>query len=323
MKYRRIFKKELKSKEESASTFHMLADRRDGLGYAYSDKIELHVNVALATGRPLLIRGEPGSGKSSLAASVAYKMGWNYLEVVVTSRTQARDLLWRFDSLRRLSDAEAGRISKDHDSVGSSPVSEREKYVEPGVLWWAFDPISARRRGSKKKNIIFPIAEPTGKWRDARRSVVLIDEIDKADPEVPNDLLVPIGSLEFEVEEIGRKIQCINRNAPPLVMITSNGERELPPAFLRRCVTLTLERPDARRFLEIAQKYFANDLATMNNAHDILPLMEIVPSGVDQNRPKPSTAEFLDAIQACRQLHVQPISGTVIWEYILRTTLWK
>ena len=323
MEYRRIFKKELKSKDESAITTHMLADRRDGLGYVYTDNIELHVNVALATGRPLLIRGEPGSGKSSLAASIAYKMDWNYLEVVVTSRTQARDFLWRFDSLRRLNDAEVGRAWQNDNSTVNSPVAQRERYVEPGILWWAFDPASARRRGSKNEQVNFPIAEPTGKWREAIRSVVLIDEIDKADPDVPNDLLVPIGSLEFEVEEIGCKIQCGDRNAPPLIIITSNGERELPPAFLRRCVTLTLERPDAKRFLEIAQKQFGGDPSAMKNAQDILRFMDNSPEGIAPNRPKPSTAEFLDAIQACQRLDVQPISGTDLWEYVLRTTLWK
>src|SRR5689334_2156221 len=118
-------------------------DRRDGLGYVYHDpKIALAVNVALATFRPLLIFGPSGSGKSSLAPSVARILRRRYYEQVITSRTQARDLLWQFDTLRRLSDAEAGRLDPDDRSK-----EQVARYITPGVLWWALDPASARLRG--------------------------------------------------------------------------------------------------------------------------------------------------------------------------------
>jgi MoxR-like ATPase len=113
-------------------------DRRDGLVYVYNDKIELAVNVALATRRPMLLRGPSGSGKSSLARNIARRLGWWYYEQVITSRTQARDLQWSFDTLRRLSDAQANQL----ETVTNS-------YIEPGVLWWAFDPVNAERRGRK------------------------------------------------------------------------------------------------------------------------------------------------------------------------------
>jgi MoxR-like ATPase len=108
-----------------------VGDQRDGSVYVYSNDIVLAVNVALATARPLLIRGASGSGKSSLAANIARKMRWRYYESVISSRTQARDLLWTFDTVRRLSDAQ-------------TELREMSAYIKPGVLWWAFDNASAR-----------------------------------------------------------------------------------------------------------------------------------------------------------------------------------
>ncbi len=112
-----------------------LGDRATESVYVYTDEIILAVNVALATDRPLLVRGVSGSGKSSLARDVAEKLGWRYRSAVVTSRTQARDLLWTFDAVRRLSEASSGL-----------PLREPRAFVRPGVLWWAFDAGGARRQ---------------------------------------------------------------------------------------------------------------------------------------------------------------------------------
>ena len=113
-------------------------DRRDGAVYVYSEDVRFAVQIALAAARPLLVRGDPGTGKSTLAASIARILGWRYYETVITSRVQARDLQWSFDAVRRLADAEAKDLDK---SLGLFP------YVEPEVLWWAFNPRSARHRG--------------------------------------------------------------------------------------------------------------------------------------------------------------------------------
>src|SRR5437588_8313639 len=149
------------------STF---GDRRDGRIYIYDAETELAVNLALAADRPLLVRGPSGSGKSSLAQSVAFIKGWRYYEAVISSRSQAEDLLWRFDAVRRLSDAlDAAR-----------DVSARSRYLEPGVLWWAFDRESARQQTGAADPTPWPASASNS------RAVVLIDEIDKADPDVPN-----------------------------------------------------------------------------------------------------------------------------------------
>lgn len=145
-----------------------LSDRRDGSVYRMHPRVRLAVDVALAAGRPLLLRGEPGSGKSSLAPYLARNLKARYYEEVVTASTRVEDFLWRFDTVRKLSDAQARRPGE--------PAPDDADYVVEGVLWKAFDPDGTF--GSK--------ATPD--------AVVLIDEIDKADPDVPNGLLVPLST---------------------------------------------------------------------------------------------------------------------------------
>jgi len=239
-----------------AQALKQRTDRRDGEVYVYggSEQIVLAVNVALATGRPLLVFGPAGSGKSSLAANIARTMNWRYYEAVITSRTQAQDLLWTFDVVARLSDA----TSRASDA--RSPARDAQdmyRYVEPGVLWWAFDSASAARRGRA-------IEAPDASLHDPRQgppggpAVVLLDEIDKADPDVPNNLLVPIGSLSFTVRETGTEVRAMTI---PLLVITSNEERDLPPAFLRRCIVLRLPMPSVDLLVSIAISHYGPDRA--------------------------------------------------------------
>jgi MoxR-like ATPase len=279
-------------------------DRRDGALYVYGEEIILAVNAALATERPLLIEGPPGSGKSSLAPHIARVLGWWYYEQVITSRTSAQDLLWEFDALRRLNDAQ---VEKD--------LQPREAYVEPGVLWWAFDPESARQRG-RAKPPDSPLADP-GRPGTRPEAVVLLDEIDKAEPDVPNDLLVPLGSREFRVKESGARIEARRKF---LLIITSNGERDLAPAFIRRCIRLVLPHHDVRRLVEIASAHFGAE-------HEALyrQLAEWVAEARHTARRRaqrePGTAEFLDAVRACLQLGITP--DAVAWESLSRMVLSK
>ncbi|MFL6255072.1 MAG: AAA family ATPase [Pyrinomonadaceae bacterium] len=292
-------------------------DRRDGLVYVYNDKIELAVNVALVTGRPMLIRGPSGSGKSSLARNVARRMRWWYYEQVITSRTQARDLLWTFDSLRRLSDAQANRLNEN-----------AAHYVEPGVLWWAFDPKRAAARvaggGQVENRATDPGIAPAEAGSAADGAVVLLDEIDKADPDVPNNLLVPLGSLEFRVKETGALVEA---SRPLLIMITTNDERVLPNAFTRRCVTLNLEPPNEELLVKIAREHYGPDKSGVYKAiaRRVLEEMSAVRDAkvVGENKHVPSTAEYLDTVRAFMDLGVDPETDAEAWRVISSATIWK
>jgi MoxR-like ATPase len=305
------------------------ADRRDGLVYVYNDDIVLAVNVALTVKRPLLIRGASGSGKSSLAQNVARFFKWRYYEVVISSGTQARDLLWQFDTLRRLSDAQA--------KAEGGGVKDDVHYIEPGALWWAFDPESAKRRGvndNKLKQILSQIPEDEfyavdpNKGDNHSRAVVLLDEIDKADPDTPNNLLVPLGSLEFTVTDVNAKITA---KEPPLVIITSNDERDLPSAFLRRCIMLNLQSPGPERLVAIAQAHFGKEnvklyqevadlMIPKKNGDSTQPTTE---TNTTESKPQQSAAEFLDTVHACLKLKVKPDAKDKTWQALSKATLWK
>ncbi|HEX3528608.1 MAG TPA: MoxR family ATPase [Thermoanaerobaculia bacterium] len=278
-------------------------DRRDGSVYLYTPEIELAVNVALAAGRPLLVRGPSGGGKSTLAGHVARVLGWRYYEKVISSRTQAQDLLWEIDHLRRLQDAQLNNL---RGGIGS--------YLNPGVLWWGFDNASARHQARQgEASLADPNLNPGASA--AQRAVVLLDEIDKADPDVPNNLLVPLGSFQFQVAESAPV--KISEESAPLVIITTNDERDLPPAFLRRCVELVLPAPDRPRLLEIGRLHWPRASVTLRER-----LADLVLSApADGTAPVPSIAEYLDAIRACDKLGVEPDSER--WKNLINATLWK
>ncbi len=261
-----------------------LGDRRAGGVYVFEDSIVLAVNVALAANRPLLVSGEPGSGKSSLAACVAAFMDWRYVSEVITPGTQANDLQWRYDALRRLRDAQARKLKED------------AAYVHPGVLWRAFRD-----------------------ERDLRRAVVLLDEIDKADPDVPNSLLEALGSLSFKVRETGEDVTA-RRETAPFVMLTTNNERELPRPFVRRCISLSLPVPDEDRLKAIAAAHGFDDEDGLVTETSKL-VVRLQAEARAEGRPQASAAELLDALRACRELKVRP--GTPEWEAIADVTLAK
>jgi MoxR-like ATPase len=308
---------------KSGDTVSPGGDRRDGLVYVYNDKIELAINVALATRRPMLLRGPSGSGKSSLARNIARRLGWWYYEQVITSRTQARDLQWSFDTLRRLSDAQARQLNKVSNS-----------YIEPGVLWWAFDPVNAKSRGHKGATRVLSSRDPgippgNSQSRPSVKAgaVVLLDEIDKADPDVPNNLLVPLGSLQFKVVETGLTIE-VKATRPLLMLITTNDERVLPNAFMRRCVVLELEPPDEFLLVEIAKQHFGKDLDNIyqsiaKRVLALTPTGGATARGGASGQVAPSSAEYLDTVRACLELGVNPETNDDAWQAISSATLLK
>ncbi|GHG61271.1 AAA family ATPase [Streptomyces griseocarneus] len=309
---------------------HTLPDRGDGAVYVMSQEIELVVKVARATGRPLLLRGRPGSGKSSLALYLAQANRWRYYEHVVTQRTHPQDPLWTYDSVRRLSDAQL---------LSTRPGNARlddAAYVRPGALWWALAPESARRRGREAghgpdETCREPFQEINADRR-GRPAVVLIDEIDKADPDVPNSLLVPLGAHRFTVTETGAGIHAEEEQDEArlfrhLVVITTNEERELPQAFLRRCVVLTLPDHDEQTLVRIAVRHLRHWYGAVLPEHRTLAsalARELgtvrAEAGQFGLRP-PSTAEYLDALRACITLGIDVSDPE--WEWLKHCALLK
>lgn len=218
------------------------------------DERECHaLAAAMACGRPLLITGDPGTGKSQLARAAAAHLGWAFRYLVVTARTEPDDLRWQFDALERLADASSS------DPAARARVAERQRYATPGPLWWAIDPAGAANRLAGLHGLSATHDEQAVTARDG--SVVLIDEVDKADSDLPNSLLEVLDNRAFVTpwgEAVPSPAPLPEPGQPTaadpgkparaghklLIVITSNNDRELPAPFLRRCVTLNMSLPD-------------------------------------------------------------------------------
>jgi MoxR-like ATPase len=267
------------------------------------DRLRLAIKVAMITGRPLLLEGPSGTGKSSLARAISETLGWTYYESVVTSDTRVETLTGSVDLVRRLHLAElAGRWHGVEFPEGLAA------FLEPGVLWWAFDPQSAAMAGQVSAG---GRTDPGIKARlpamgDRAGAVVLIDEIDKAEPDVPNNLLVPLGTWEFRVE--GRDVPITpKRPKRPLICITSNKERDMPPAFLRRCIAVQLGYPTPSALVEIARHHV--DTASPALIEKVRE--RIAPS---ETNSSVSPAEFVDAVRAANELRLDPGGDLKVWE---------
>src|SRR5688572_24627727 len=186
-------------------------------GYVATDDLKVAVNAAITLERPLLVKGEPGTGKTVLAQEIAKAVGTDLLEWHVKSTTKAQQGLYEYDAVSRLRDSQPG----------DERAKDSRNYIKRGKLWDAF-------------------------IRD-KRPVLLIDEIDKADIEFPNDLLQELDRMEFFVYETGETVKAGQR---PVVVITSNNEKELPDAFLRRCFFHYIRFPDRDTMMEIIEVHF-------------------------------------------------------------------
>lgn len=200
------------------------------------------INASLACRRPLLVRGEPGMGKSQLARAAASALGRALLHHVVDARTEPRDLLWTVDAVSRL--AEAQLVGAMHSGNRAEEVESRRRvellgFVQPGILWWAMSWPTAAEQASRAG--VSPPSTPEG-WTPANGVVVLVDEIDKADASVPNALLDVLGHGRFDVPT--REPVASTDVSAPLILFTTNEERTLPDAFLRRCMVLHLTLPE-------------------------------------------------------------------------------
>ena len=225
-------------------------------GYVASRALQDVVNVALALERPLLLKGEPGTGKTLLAHHIAQALGMKMILWNVKSTTKARDGLYTYDTVQRLNDAR----------FGDGDVRDISHYIKLGPLGRAF-------------------ASP-------ERVVLLIDEVDKGDIEFPNDLLFELDEMRFHVLETDEWVKAVHR---PAVIVTSNSEKELPDAFLRRCVFHYIDFPDEAQMRAIIEVHFpglSGDL--LQSACKIFYGLRDVPG----LRKRPSTSELLDWIRA-------------------------
>ncbi|MEM0944514.1 MAG: MoxR family ATPase [Pseudomonadota bacterium] len=232
--------------------------------YVATEDLTVAVNAAIRLERPLLVKGEPGTGKTELARQVAEALGLTLIEWNVKSTTRAQQGLYEYDAVSRLRDSQ----------LGDERVRDVANYIKPGKLWEAFTA--------------------------PERLVLLIDEIDKADIEFPNDLLQELDRMEFHVYETGETIRAAHR---PIVIITSNNEKELPDAFLRRCFFHFISFPDEATMTRIIDVHFPNIKKELVRAA-LTQFYEI--RETPGLKKKPSTSEVLDWLKLLMVDDVDP-----------------
>ena len=236
--------------------------------YISTEDLTVSVNASIALEKPLLVKGEPGTGKTELARQVARSLNLQIIEWNIKSTTKAQQGLYEYDAVSRLRDSQLGKTIKD---VG--------KYIKKGKLWNSFE--------------------------TSKKSVLLIDEIDKADIEFPNDLLQELDKMEFHVYETGELVKAKNR---PIVIITSNNEKELPEAFLRRCFFHYIQFPELETLKKIVEVYFPNiKKSLLESALKTFFKIREMPG----LKKKPSTSEALDWIKLLllEDLDVSDLNG--------------
>lgn len=224
--------------------------------YVASQQLMASVNVAIALQKPLLIKGEPGTGKTMLAQAVANSLGKKLIIWNIKSTTKAQDGLYMYDTIQRLYDGQ----------FGEEGVDDIAHYIKLGKLGEAFE--------------------------SDEQAVLLIDEIDKADLEFPNDLLWELDQMEFYIHETKRTVKAKQR---PIVIITSNAEKELPDAFLRRCIFHYIDFPDEELMEEIVRTHYPDvEDNLLKNAMEVFYRIR----DLRDIRKKPSTSELIDWINA-------------------------
>jgi MoxR-like ATPase len=260
------------------------------------------VRAALAAQRPLLLRGEPGTGKSQLARAVAQVFKRLFVAEVVHARSEAQDLKWQFDAVARLGEAQA--LAGSDGDAGRRLAYEN--YLTPGPLWWVFDWEQALCQNKRAQHSAPPPPAPPG-WQPRHGSVLLIDEIDKADSDLPNGLLEILGNGAFSVPYTHQCVGLSQDQPPPLVVITTNEERELPPAFVRRCLVLHLRLPKEENELQAwlcqrGELHFGERCKDKVRREAAKQLWADRQAAARQGMTPPGQAEYLDLLRATAAL---------------------
>lgn len=212
--------------------------------HVFDDRTAQAIRAALAAGRPLLVRGEPGTGKSQLARAAAKVLGRKFLSQVIDAHTEIQDLWYRFDAVSRLGNAQVlSATGKDKSDTEINAILDPQRYLSPGILWWAFAWEKAQSFACLHSQFKPDEREP---GEAAQGVVLLLDEIDKADADLPNSLLETLDNGKFNVPWIQGPvgIDTSHSSPRPLVVITTNEDRQLPGAFVRRCLVLDLSLQD-------------------------------------------------------------------------------
>lgn len=259
---------------------------------------------AYAAGRPLLLRGNPGTGKSQMAQAIARHLNWAFVSEVVRGSTELSDLHWHFDAIARLGEAQVlgllPKVAQSTRRVRAVEQLDPKHFLAPGAFWWAYDWPSAQRQQALARHQAHcgPSAEQATQANNG--VVLLIDEIDKADPDLPNGLLETLGQYQFTVPYLKQTLTANPHKL--LVIITTNQERDLPKAFMRRCFVHTLhmdENPESRAqwLIKRGKLHFAETI------HDEVYRIaaELLWQDRDQqhNQPYlPGLAEYLDLLRA-------------------------
>jgi MoxR-like ATPase len=279
------------------------------------------IEVALATQRPLLLKGEPGIGKSQLARAAAKNMGRVFLSKMLHARTEPEDLLYDYDTVARLAEAQAiGSLGAEAAGHVSERLAEW-RFVHPGPLWWAFHwelaqdhlrrlraPVttggesgdSDLEKGDGDHGKSPPPCPFQVDASDPKKGVVLLlDEIDKAESAVPNGLLEALGNRRFSVPRTERSVEM--KNPFPLVIVTTNDERQLPDAFVRRCWVLPMkleDTPEMRsKLLERGQAH-ANGRCQVSILNELIENLMTAREKTPRSLRKPGQAEYLDLVRA-------------------------
>lgn len=257
--------------------------------------------AAEAANRPLLVRGEPGTGKSQLARAAAVARKRLFLSVVVHARTECQELQWQFDAVGRLGEAQ----TLAH--VPEADIRQRlqpQHFLTPGPLWWVFDWHAAQAQWHLCTSPLQPVpAHPKG-WQPSHGSVLLIDEIDKADTDLPNGLLETLGNGDFTVPYLRDSVRHhATQTPPPLVILTTNEDRELPAAFVRRCLVLHLQLPAGDDALMdfLCQRgavHFPRRCSEAVRRRAAELLLHDRKAAQAQGLPPPGQAEYLDVLRA-------------------------